>query len=104
MTARRFAAWTALIAVGLLALAAPARAQSLDDKLRAQLRAALQQLSDLQNSQAGLQAQKAAAEQERDAAKAKLAAAGSARPARPAGRERPPDPGAAAIASRERQL
>ena len=59
-----------------LSVAGGAQAQSLDDKLRAQLRTVLGQLHDLQNSQAALEAEKAAAEQERDSLKAKLAAGG----------------------------
>jgi hypothetical protein len=70
------AAWSALLAAQAVLAAGPAGAQSLDDKLRAQLRTVLGQLHDLQNAQADLQAQKAAAEQERDALKAKLAAGG----------------------------
>lgn len=57
----------------LLAAASPAPAQSLEDRLRDQLRSTLNQLHDLQDQQASLQAQKAAAEQERDALKADLA-------------------------------
>jgi chromosome segregation ATPase len=68
-------AWGALAVCAGLALSAPAHAQSLDDRLRAQLRIVTGQLNDLQSSQASLQAQKAAAEQERDALKVKLAAA-----------------------------
>jgi chromosome segregation ATPase len=52
-----------------------ASAQTIEDRLRNQLRATVQQLHQLQNDQASLQAQKAAAEQERDALKAQLAAA-----------------------------
>jgi chromosome segregation ATPase len=68
----------ALIVVGgfLQVLAAsPAPAQSLEDRLRDQLRATLNELHDAQSEQATLQAQKAAAEQERDALKAELAKA-----------------------------
>jgi chromosome segregation ATPase len=72
--------WAVLAALCLIAwvqsAAGGAHAQSLDDKLRAQLRTTLGQLHDLENSQAALEAQKAAAEQERDALKAKLAAGG----------------------------
>lgn len=53
----------------------PATAQSVEDKLREQLRATVTQLRQIQDDQAALQAQKAAAEQERDALKAQLAAA-----------------------------
>jgi chromosome segregation ATPase len=69
-------------ACGLAALAAylatsvAAPAQTLDDRLRAELTSVLAQLHDLQNSQAALQAAKAAAERDRDALKAKLAKAG----------------------------
>lgn len=52
-----------------------ASAQTIEDRLRDQLRATVQQLHQLQDDQAALQAQKAAAEQERDALKAQLAAA-----------------------------
>lgn len=57
----------------LLSTAAPA--QSLEDRLRDQLRATLNELHELQDQQASLQAQKAAAEQERDALKTQLAGA-----------------------------
>jgi hypothetical protein len=60
--------------LGLFA-ASPASAQSLEDRLRDQLRSTLNQLHELQDQQAALQAQKAAAEQERDALKAQLATA-----------------------------
>lgn len=74
----------AALTLGLLAAGGPTQAQSLDDKLRAQLRSVLDQLHALQNSQATLAADKASAEQERDALKAKLAAGGGARaPAAP---------------------
>jgi len=52
-----------------------ASAQTLEDRLRDQLRSTLNELHDLQDQQASLQAQKAAAEKERDALKADLAAA-----------------------------
>ena len=52
-----------------------AHAQTLEDKLRDQLRATLNQLHQLQDDQAALQAQKTQAEQERDALKTQLAAA-----------------------------
>lgn len=54
---------------------APAHAQSLEDRLRDQLRTTLNELHDAQDQQAQLQAQKAAAEKERDDLKAQLAAA-----------------------------
>ena len=63
------------VCVGL-ALASQAQAQSLDDRLRAQLRIVTSQLNELQATQASLQAGKAAAERERDALKVKLASAG----------------------------
>jgi len=78
------AAFTALKARFLLActvtacatlIALPATAQSMEDKLREQLRATVAQLRQIQDDQAALQAQKVAAEQERDALKAQLAAA-----------------------------
>jgi DNA repair ATPase RecN len=53
----------------------PASAQSLEDRLRDQLRSTLNELHELQDQQASLQAQKTAAEQERDALKAQLAKA-----------------------------
>ena len=80
MSRLRMAARAAASLAVLALLAGQAQAQTLDDKLRAQLRTVLGQLHDLQNSQASLEAEKAAAEQERDALKAKLAA-GGARPA-----------------------
>jgi len=63
-----------IIAAFLPVLAASsATAQSLEDRLRDQLRSTLNELHQLQDQQASLQAQKAAAEQERDALKADLA-------------------------------
>ncbi len=56
----------------VLAGMSTASAQSLDDKLRTQLRTTTQQLRDLQDTQAQAQADKAAAEQQRDAALAQL--------------------------------
>jgi chromosome segregation ATPase len=50
-------------------------AQTIEDRLRDQLRVTMQQLHQLQDDQASLQAQKVAAEQERDALKVQLAAA-----------------------------
>ena len=64
----------AIAALGLTYAIAPA--QTLDDKLRAELTAVLAQLHELQNNEAGLQAEKAAAERDRDALKAKLAKLG----------------------------
>jgi chromosome segregation ATPase len=64
----------ACIAVLLPLLASsPASAQSLEDRLRDQLRSTLNELHALQDQQASLQAQKTTAEQERDALKAQLA-------------------------------
>jgi DNA repair exonuclease SbcCD ATPase subunit len=63
-----------LLAIGLGASTMPVSAQTLEDRLRDQLRATLNQLHQAQDDQAALQAQKAAAEQERDALKAQLAA------------------------------
>jgi DNA repair exonuclease SbcCD ATPase subunit len=57
---------------GLLCVAAPALAQSIEDRLRSQLRTTTQQLRDLQDGQAQLQADKAQAEQQRDKAQADL--------------------------------
>jgi len=60
--------------VALLPLS-PAHAQSIEDRLRDQLRATVNQLHQLQDDEAALQAQKAQAEQERDQLKTELAAA-----------------------------
>ncbi|GAB7537852.1 hypothetical protein [Burkholderia sp. 3C] len=67
----------ARLAAGLLgamlgAAALPAHAQSMEDKLRTQLRATTQQLHQLQDGQAQLEADKGAAEQARDKALAQL--------------------------------
>ena len=67
------AAATALL---LLLAAAPATATPLEDRLREQLRAVTTQLRDLQAQQSGGDAGRIAAEKERDALKAKLAAGG----------------------------
>ncbi len=80
MSRNRPAAWAALVLAATMGLAGPGHAQSLEDKLRSQLRSVLGQLHDLQNTQASLEADKAAAEQERDALKAKLAAGGARAP------------------------
>jgi DNA repair exonuclease SbcCD ATPase subunit len=80
MRSTRLAAWAALSFAAAMALAGPTAAQTLDDKLRAQLRTVLGQLHDLQNNQATLEAEKARAEQERDGLKAKLAAGGGRAP------------------------
>ncbi|WP_243042261.1 DUF4407 domain-containing protein [Dyella sedimenti] len=60
------------LALGLLGMAGGIHAQSLEEQLRSQLRDARSQLQDLQNEQAGWQAQKAAAEGERDQARKAL--------------------------------
>jgi chromosome segregation ATPase len=64
-------------AIALLALLpiSGAHAQSIEERLRDQLRATVNQLHQLQDDQAQLQAQKAQAEQERDQLKTELAAA-----------------------------
>jgi len=64
-----FASFLPLLAIS------PASAQSLEDRLRDQLRSTLNELHELQDQQASLQAQKAAAEHQRDALKAELAKA-----------------------------
>jgi len=68
-----------LIASGLLCglqfASGPASAQSIEDRLRSQLRDTTQQLRQLQDGQAQLQADKATAEQQRDKALADLKAA-----------------------------
>ena len=63
-----------LITIAALCVA-PTHAQSLEDRLRDQLRSQINQVQQLQDQQAGLQAAKAAAEKERDDLKAQLAAA-----------------------------
>lgn len=60
----------------LLLAAAPALATELEDRLREQLRAVTTQLRDLQTQQSGADSGRIAAEKERDALKAKLAAGG----------------------------
>ena len=65
-----------------LAIAGAARADDnsdVENRLRQQLRATVTQLRELQDSQATLQAQKAAAEQERDTLKARARPAGPSR-------------------------
>jgi chromosome segregation ATPase len=66
-----------LIIVSALPLFAfsPSCAQTLEDRLRDQLRSTLNELHELQDQQASLQAQKAAAEKERDGLKDELAKA-----------------------------
>jgi chromosome segregation ATPase len=68
-------AWFALPLVLLPVFAGVASAQSSDDPLRERLRQVTLQLRQVQDDQATLQAQKAAAEHERDEAKKQLAAA-----------------------------
>ena len=70
----RYTLLSVLAVVATLSVNA-ASAQTIEDRLRDQLRATVQQLHQLPDDQASLQAQKAAAEQERDALKAQLAAA-----------------------------
>ena len=83
MFSLRLAAYAILVA-GLGLLAGPVQAQSIEDKLRAQLRTVTAELNDLQNSQQTLQAAKDAAEHERDGFKAKLAAGRGAQGGAPA--------------------
>lgn len=73
--AREIGAREFLVALLGMTCATPAFAQSLEDRLRDQLRTTLNELHDAQDQQAQLQAQKAAAEKERDDLKAQLAAA-----------------------------
>src|SRR5579862_3923276 len=68
-------AWIIVAALLPVLAAGPASAQSLEDRLRDQLRSTLNELHDAQDQQATLQAQKAAAEKERDTLKAELAEA-----------------------------
>ena len=67
--------WAVIAAACATMAVSPAAAQSMEDKLREELRATVTQLHQIQDDQAALQAQKAAAEQERDALKAQLATA-----------------------------
>ncbi|MBM2770994.1 hypothetical protein [Burkholderia anthina] len=60
------------LAGALLLAAGGARAQSIEDKLRSQLRSTVQELRQLQDGQAQLQADKSAAEKQRDDALAQL--------------------------------
>ncbi|KVL27089.1 hypothetical protein [Burkholderia sp. MSMB1835] len=64
----------AAAAAALLFAAVGAHAQSIEDKLRSQLRSTVQELRQLQDSQAQLQSDKAAAEKQRDDALAQLKA------------------------------
>jgi len=68
---------TSIFAFAILAMTptAPAFAQSLEDRLRDQLRSTMNELHAAQDQQAALQAQAAAASKERDDLKAELAAA-----------------------------
>lgn len=68
-----------ILALVLFAIvpATPVFAQSLEDRLRDQLRSTLNELHQVQDQQTALEAAKAAAEQERDALKAQLTAAKS---------------------------
>ncbi|MFD4838732.1 DNA repair protein [Achromobacter sp. NPDC058515] len=68
---RRLAAAVALCAAGLT-LAGGAHAETMEERLRAQLRSTTQQLSQLQSEQAQVNAAKAAAEAQRDAARKEL--------------------------------
>ncbi|KVF68610.1 hypothetical protein WS75_29785 [Burkholderia sp. FL-7-2-10-S1-D7] len=70
--------YRAMLAAGvagmLLLAAGGAHAQSIEEKLRSQLRSTVQELRQLQDSQAQLQSDKAAAEKQRDDALAQLKA------------------------------
>ncbi|WP_323120586.1 hypothetical protein [Burkholderia alba] len=66
---------------GLLCVSGATNAQSIEDKLRSQLRSTTQALRQLQDGQAQLQADKAAAEQQRDKALGDLKAAQAKRDA-----------------------
>jgi len=70
---RRLAAAVALCAAGL-GMAVPARADTMEERLRAQLRSTTQQLQQLQSEQAQVNAAKVAAEAQRDAAQKELEA------------------------------
>ncbi|MEK2603872.1 hypothetical protein [Burkholderia arboris] len=62
------------VAGALLSAAGGAHAQGIEDKLRSQLRTTVQELRQLQDNQAQLQSDKAAAEKQRDDALAQLKA------------------------------
>jgi chromosome segregation ATPase len=64
-------------AIFVAILISPVCAQSLEDRLRDQLRSTLNELHQVQDQQTALEAAKAAAQQERDALKAQLTAARS---------------------------
>lgn len=68
---RRLAAAVALCAAGLT-LTSAAQAESMEERLRAQLRSTTQQLQQLQSEQAQINAAKTAAETQRDAAQKEL--------------------------------
>ncbi|PFH29465.1 MULTISPECIES: hypothetical protein [Burkholderia] len=72
MNTAQHALLAASFAGALLSAAGPAAAQSIEDKLRGQLRSTVQELRQLQDTQSQLQAEKTAAEQQRDAALAQL--------------------------------
>ncbi|MBN3791671.1 hypothetical protein [Burkholderia sp. Ac-20353] len=75
MNTAQHALVAAALAGALLSAAGSAGAQSIEDKLRGQLRSTVQELRQLQDAQAQLQAEKTAAEQQRDAALTQLKAA-----------------------------
>ncbi|MGO4400198.1 DNA repair protein [Achromobacter sp. PAB15] len=68
---RRLAAAMALCAAGL-SIGSAAQAESMEERLRAQLRSTTQQLQQLQSEQAQINAAKTAAETQRDAAQKEL--------------------------------
>ncbi|PQV46078.1 hypothetical protein [Paraburkholderia sp. BL21I4N1] len=68
----RYGLVAAMLGGAVLFLNGTADAQSIEDKLRTQLRSTTQTLRQLQDNQAQLQADKTAAEQQRDAAQARL--------------------------------
>ncbi len=70
---QRLAVAAALCAAGL-SVVAPAQAETMEERLRAQLRSTTQQLQQLQSEQAQVNAAKAAAEAQRDAAQKELEA------------------------------
>lgn len=72
MKRTRHAMIAAGLAGGLLFAATGAGAQSIEDKLRSQLRSTTQELRQLQDNQTQLQADKTAAEQQRDQALAQV--------------------------------
>ncbi|WP_116139981.1 hypothetical protein [Trinickia diaoshuihuensis] len=74
MKSVRQIAIAAQVAAALLLTTAGAHAQSMEDKLRGQLRLTIMQLRQLQDNQTQLQADKTAAEQQRDSALAQVKA------------------------------